>query len=233
MRDRPVLVEDLHRVGDSTVMTTDRHAAPRAVALLAAVVLAVTAALTLAASPAVADTGPAAGTRVAASNHDPGVGVGPEGDVSAGERRGTTTPQPETVVGSCVAPQTGGGGVTAVDLYATSNGKNQRPKPRPRDLGVDSSDDDVCPGSSDGISYGLSTFAREGDLITRGWVWKLPAGSPLPPGLRVEADGRDYVPGSPMPTSHHTLALTGSMSFAGAVALYQGLNWQPMGYERK
>jgi RHS repeat-associated protein len=58
--------------------------------------------------------------------------------------------------GSCTAPQTPtGGGVTSVDLFATSNGRNQRPKPRPRDLGVDSPEDDVCPGYSDGSSYGL------------------------------------------------------------------------------
>lgn len=108
MRDRPVLVEDLHRVGDSTAMTADRHAAPRAVALLAAVVLAIVAALAVATSPAVADSGPAAETRVAASDQDGGVGVGAEPGVWAGGGRGTTTPGPGTVVGSCVAPNTTG-----------------------------------------------------------------------------------------------------------------------------
>jgi hypothetical protein len=90
-------------------MTVDRPIPSRVVALLAAAVLAVVAALTLTASPAVAEVGPAAQTRVAASDPALGAGVGAEGSVLAGERRGTTTSQPGTVVGSCVAPQTGGG----------------------------------------------------------------------------------------------------------------------------
>lgn len=62
-----------------------------------------------AASPAEAQVGPAVGARVAASHQAPEAGVGADGRVWAGERRGTTTPQPGTVVGSCVAPQTGAG----------------------------------------------------------------------------------------------------------------------------
>jgi hypothetical protein len=59
---------------DSTAMTADRHAVRRAVA----VVLAVVAALTLIAGPAVANIGLGPGTRVAASSHDLGTSIGVE-----------------------------------------------------------------------------------------------------------------------------------------------------------
>jgi len=94
-------------------MTADRHVARRAVALLALlafVVLTVVAALTLTVRPAVADSASLAGTRVAASNHDPGEGVGTSGDVGPGQGRETAADSYDSALGCCVATQSTGGG---------------------------------------------------------------------------------------------------------------------------
>lgn len=62
-------------------MTVRPPAAHRAVALVTMALVAVVAAFTLGASPAVASPGSLAGTRVAASTHDLSEGVGPAGHV--------------------------------------------------------------------------------------------------------------------------------------------------------
>ncbi len=91
-------------------MTADRHAARRAVALLAAVVLMFVAAFTLGSSPAVADTGSLAGTRVAAFDLADADGVGPITDISPGEGRETAAGSYDSALGCCVATRAPGGG---------------------------------------------------------------------------------------------------------------------------
>jgi hypothetical protein len=92
-------------------MPADHHAARRAVALLAAVVLAVVAALTLTAGPAVADTGTLARTGVAAFDLAEPNGVGPTADITAGQGRETSVDSYDLASGSRVATRASGGGV--------------------------------------------------------------------------------------------------------------------------
>lgn len=103
MRERLVLVEALDRVGDSTAMTADRHAARRAVALLAVLVLSVVAALTLSAPTAVADGDSFARTGVAAIDLAEPQGVGPAGDVVPGQGRETAGSSYDSALGCCMA----------------------------------------------------------------------------------------------------------------------------------
>jgi RHS repeat-associated protein len=116
-----------------------------------------------------------------------------------------------------------GGGVTPRDLYATGNAAG--PTVRPKDLGVDTREEDVCPGSDPetGLLWGASAFGNEGDLVTHGKVWFLPAGSSLPPDLAVAQDGKEY--GGGAETSHHTIQSTRTMPFTEFLSLYRGLNW--------
>jgi hypothetical protein len=119
-----------------------------------------------------------------------------------------------------------GGGTVHPSLYATGN--KEHPTVRPKDLGATDSSDDICVGKdSEGRWWGASTFALPQDLVTRGWVWHVLAGTPLPPDLRIEPDGANY--GGRAPTSHHTIRATREMSFTEFEVHYYSLLWQRTG----
>ena len=82
---------------------------------------------------------------------------------------------------------------------------------------------------------GASTF---GDPIDpdrtepTGHFHRLAAGTVLPEGLEVIADGRDVLPGSLHPRTHHTIYPTVPMTFDRFVELYLDLPWQHAGKRR-
>lgn len=98
-----VLVEALDGMRNSTVMPHRPTVARRAIALLAAVVLAVVAALTLTSGPAVADNASLPATRVAAANFVGSDGVEPGGHITPGEGRETGVVSYDLASGSRVA----------------------------------------------------------------------------------------------------------------------------------
>ena len=114
---------------------------------------------------------------------------------------------------------------TPTDLYAFGpRGRGPRP-PRP---GIDLFAD---PAGMVGPEYppaprGASTFGDLARCPLHGHYHTLPAGTPLPEGLAVIADGVDVDPASPHGPTHHTVYPAVRMSFERFVELYQGLPWK-------
>jgi hypothetical protein len=91
---------------------------------------------------------------------------------------------------------------TPVDLYAFGNRSGPRP-PRPGiDLPVDESG------------------------MQQGHYFRLPAGTELPEGIAVVADGRDVRADSLHPASHYTLYSAVAMSLEEFVQRFANLPWQ-------
>lgn len=121
---------------------------------------------------------------------------------------------------------------TGKDLYAFGGKRDDgypRP-PRPGDFEVESPDDhigpyrpetpgDVVPGAS---SY-TSVEAGQVEGLT-GQVFRLPAGTELPSGVGVHADGEDV--GGQRPEGHRTTYPTERMSLADFQDRYQDLSWE-------
>ena len=86
---------------------------------------------------------------------------------------------------------------TTEDLYAAGRADGTRPVRHDRDFDVDSDTDIVgggpAPTSPNDKIKGVSNFASTEDVSreVRGWAHRLPAGSELPEGVRVHADGED------------------------------------------
>jgi hypothetical protein len=127
--------------------------------------------------------------------------------------------------------------VVPVDLYAFGNRSGPRP-PRPGD-GV--RERDLVPDASGHIGpesppfpRGASTFAdlEQARQLLRGHFHRLAAGTPLPEGLGVVADGRDANARSENPPSHHTIYPTLRMPVARFLELFLGLPWAYEGYNR-
>ena len=78
-------------------------------------------------------------------------------------------------------------------------------------------------GETPPLPQGASTFARVRESGLTGHYWRLPAGTALPEGIGVVADGGDVVPVSPNAPGRHPIYPTRAMSFGEFVALYNGL----------
>lgn len=118
--------------------------------------------------------------------------------------------------------------VTPVDLFAFGGGPSgARPHPNPR-IGRD-----IFPDQSGMLSpqslplpQGQSTFANVTESGLTGPYYRLPAGTQLPPGLSVVADGKDVYARSPHPNTHHTIYNTVSMQADEFVGHIKTLGWQ-------
>ncbi len=117
------------------------------------------------------------------------------------------------------------------DLFAFGNASGPRPA-RPSDFGVESGSDLVGPYSptapTDYVG-GASKFASPEDArgILSGPYQQLPAGSNIPDGLAVHADGADV--GGNAPWGHHTVYPTESMTLDKFNNLFSGLDWERAG----
>ncbi len=113
--------------------------------------------------------------------------------------------------------------VTPVDLFVFGKRAGPRP-PRPNI--------DVFPDQSGWLypqdpasAFGASAFADPLQTPLHGHYHKLVAGTVLPEGIQVVADGADVNPNSNHGPSHHTFFPTVTMDIAEFVALFLGLPW--------
>jgi hypothetical protein len=114
---------------------------------------------------------------------------------------------------------------TLDDLFAFG-GKTTGPRP-PRPV-----EDFVAePGSLVGpesppLPRGASTFGDVTQAPLKGHYHKLPAGTELPPGMGVVADGPSVVPNSPHQPTHHTIYPTVPMTVEDFTEKFLNLPWQ-------
>jgi hypothetical protein len=73
---------------------------------------------------------------------------------------------------------------------------------------------------------GASSFADPSRSGLTGHYHRLPMGTDLPPGMAVTADGRDVLPESPLPESHHTIHAIEPMLPSQFVQKFLTLPWE-------
>jgi hypothetical protein len=112
--------------------------------------------------------------------------------------------------------------------------------PRPRDMGVDAPDGLVGPHGPPGSAMdeipGASTFSSVEAGMEQGLsgqVFRLPAGTQLPDGLAVHADGADV--GGLAPRGHRTVYPSEQMTFAEFQSRYSSTaaGWEHYGTVNK
>jgi hypothetical protein len=112
---------------------------------------------------------------------------------------------------------------TPTDLYAFGNRTGPR-LPRPDlDLFADAAGN-VGPEVPPEVD-GASAFGDTNESPLTGHYHLLPAGTPLPEGLGVVADGRDVDPDSDQAATHHTIYPTVRMPLDRFAELFKNLPW--------
>ena len=76
---------------------------------------------------------------------------------------------------------------------------------------------------------GASTVADVTSVALTGHYFLLPAGTELPEGLDVVADGQDVLPDSIHPPTHRTIFPSRRMNWERFVELFENLPWQYAG----
>jgi len=114
-----------------------------------------------------------------------------------------------------------------VDLFAFGNAQAPRPPRAGQDVDVD--ENGMIEAGSPPEPAGASTFADPAVAQLTGHMWRLPAGTSLPAGLLVMADGRDVLPAGEQAPTHHTIYAAHRMPFDLFVALFASLPWSPAG----
>lgn len=115
--------------------------------------------------------------------------------------------------------------LTPVDLFAFGS-KSKGPR-SPR-MGIDFFPDEegmVGPEVADGAS----TYADPTKSPLTGHYFRIPAGTELPHGLDVVADGQDLRPDSEHQPTHHTIFPVQRMKWERFVELFEKLPWQYVG----
>lgn len=111
------------------------------------------------------------------------------------------------------------------DLYAFG-GKTVGPRPPRVGTDVFPDADGMLLPQTPPFPNGASTFADPGKASLTGPYHRLPAGSELPPGLDVVADGLDVNLASPHLETHHTIFNTVEMAVDRFFDLFANLPWQ-------
>jgi hypothetical protein len=129
--------------------------------------------------------------------------------------------------------------VTPVVLYAFGGSPEHNSAPRPPRPLIEARGDMAVEGDatvlrqSPPLPQGASLFADPGRAPLNGHCYRIDAGTLLPEGLGVVADGRDVVALSPHDPTHHTLYPTRRMPFEEFVRLYLELPWEYAGRKRR
>ena len=79
------------------------------------------------------------------------------------------------------------------------------------------------------LPRGASTFADPAQSGLTGVHHSIPPRTELPPGFGVVADGRDVVPNSPHPPTHHTIYPTTPLTPQQFIDGFMGLPWTRVG----
>ena len=111
--------------------------------------------------------------------------------------------------------------IIPVDLNTFST----NPKARPKDFEETSDDFSVKSQSGKKFPLGASCAADVDKTSLNGKYRTLPAGTVLPEGLAVKADGKDVYPASKHYEGHHTIYPTKEMTFQEFNELYKNLPW--------
>lgn len=116
---------------------------------------------------------------------------------------------------------------TPVDLFVFGNRTGPR---RPR-VGTDIHPDGagMIPAGAPPRPEGASTFADPAQAGLSGHYHIIPAGTELPEGLDVIADGRDVLQDSDMPETHHTIYATTDMPADEFIGQFLSLPWKYAG----
>jgi hypothetical protein len=131
------------------------------------------------------------------------------------------------------AAEDGGSGI-GEDLYHFGRSPNSDLEPirgaRPSDFGVTNGTDTVGPyaptGPLDEVG-GASTYIDAESSGLNGHYYGIPAGTELPEGLGIQADGEDV--GGTAPSGHRTIYPTVPMTFDQFQELFRSLPWSYMG----
>lgn len=115
-----------------------------------------------------------------------------------------------------------------VDVYAFGNRSGPRD---PRIAGFNAAPDqqaDLVTGPNGMLvptdePKGMSTFSDPDQANLTGHYYRLPAGTPLPQGLGITADGRNV--GGTQPPTHHTIYPTEEMLPERFIRLLKDLPW--------
>lgn len=110
------------------------------------------------------------------------------------------------------------------DLNAFGNSTQPRNARAVQDFGVESGNDII--GNSQTEVKGASTFANVNKAPLTGKYYTLPAGTRLPDGLGVVADGIEVNPSSGHTETHYTICPTKPMTVDEFNKLYQSLPWK-------
>jgi hypothetical protein len=118
---------------------------------------------------------------------------------------------------------------TPTELHAFGNASGPRP-PRPQDMEV--GPDGMLVPQSGPSTTGASTMGDPNEASLTGPYYRIPAGTELPEGFGVVADGEDVLPGSGNPRTHHTIFPTRPMTPEEFAEGFQSLPWTRAGRKK-
>ena len=116
-------------------------------------------------------------------------------------------------------------GSTTADIYSFGNKSAPRGARPDKDFGVENFDSIVGPESGP-LPKGASNFLDANTAPLNGHYHRLPAGTQMPDGLDIIADGIDVMPNSPHGVGHYTIFPTRAMTVNEFNDLYKSLPWQ-------
>lgn len=116
-------------------------------------------------------------------------------------------------------------------MYSFGNSSGPRGARPAKDFEVEDFDSIVGPEVGP-LPKGASNFLDVNNVPLKGHYHKLPAGTQMPDGLDVIADGIDVIPNSPHGVGHHTIYPTRPMTVKEFNELFKSLPWQPGGNKK-
>ena len=116
-------------------------------------------------------------------------------------------------------------GSTTADIYSFGNKSAPRGARPKQDFNVENFDSIVGPETGP-LPKGASNVLDVNSAPLSGHYHMLPAGTQMPDGLDIIADGIDVIPNSPHGVGHHTIFPTRAMTVNEFNELYKSLPWQ-------
>ena len=116
-------------------------------------------------------------------------------------------------------------GSTTADIYSFGNKSAPRGARPQQDFNVENFDSIVGPETGP-LPKGASNVLDVNSAPLSGHYHMLPAGTQMPDGLDIIADGIDVIPNSPHGVGHHTIFPTRAMTVNEFNELYKSLPWQ-------